>query len=166
MEGTWEQLSLLPPELADPIVSFMGRVYKCKMDLPPYEQALVLVIFGKAKILAHIGPGLDNIEHDGFLQEHFDDEVEVQVTADGLYLWSGKLVEHVKFDEVETWIEGSFTPATQEQWHRFVDGVPPWERSRWLVDEFVRDAVLGACEDDHTKDKHWPPDRFHREEVI
>ncbi len=156
------------PEDREPIVSAKGVVYKCVMDLPPEEQALILVIFGKCKILDYIGPKLDYLWVDGYMQNHFDEEVEALVTADGLYLWSGKVVEHTTLDgdDYETWIEGSFTQATREQWEAYVNENHPWDLSLWLVDEFVRDAVLGSCELDHSMSKHWPPDRFHREDVI
>jgi hypothetical protein len=159
-------LSLYPSDPSEPIVSAKGLVYKCKKDLP-LEKALVVIVFGKPKILRHIGPGLDFLDEDGFLQNHFDEEVEVQIPSDGLYLWTGQVVERTTCDnEVEFWIDGSFEPASRSQWHKYLEGTPPWNVDHWFVDPFVRDSVLGSCEIDHTKSRYWPPDRFHREDVI
>jgi hypothetical protein len=159
-------LSLYPEDETELIISVNGRVYRCKRELPP-EKALVIIVFGKPKVLRHIGPGLDFLDEDGYMQNHFDEEVEVQIPSDGLYIWTGQVVERLNCDsEVEFWIEGTFEPATRSQWRKYLEGTPPWNTGLYLVDEFVRDAVLGACEDDHTKSKQWPPDRFHRKEVI
>jgi len=147
-------------------VSAKGLVYKCEKNLPP-EKALVVILFGKPLILNHIGPGLDFLEADGYLQNHFDEEVEYQKPRNGLYIWSGRVVERLTCrGGVEYWIEGSFKRASKLHWAEHLEGEPPWDESLYFVDRFVWDIVLGACEGDHTKSKHWPPDRFHREEVI
>lgn len=160
-------MSLYPSDPSEPIVSSKGLVYKCKKDLPP-EKALVVIVFGKPKVLDYVGPGLDFLEVDGYLQNHFQEEVELHKLRNGLYIWSGQVVERTSFagDEVEYWVEGDFKKASSLQWVRHLEDDPPWDESLYFADRFVWDAVLGACEDDHTKSKHWPPDRFHREEVL
>lgn len=160
-------MSLYPEGKSEPFISVRGLVYKGKGELPP-EKALVVIVFGKPKVLMYIGPGLDFIYEDGYMQNHFEEDVEIHIPSDGLYIWTGQVVERTSFaeDEVEYWIEGSFEPASRSQWDKYLEGTPPWDTSLYLVDSRIRDLLLEECEEDHTKSKHWPPDRFHREEVI
>ena len=144
-----------------------GLVYKGRRDLPP-EKALVVIVFGMPKVLLYIGPGLDFLYEDGYMQDHFEEYMEVQIPSDGLYIWTGQVVEHTSFegDEVEYWIEGKFDPVSKSQWTNYLEGTPPWDTSLYFADSRIRDLLLEECEEDHTKSKQWPPDRFHREEVI
>ena len=149
-------------------MSVRGLVYKCKRDLPP-EKALVVILFGKPWVLGYIGPGLDFIYEDGYMQNHFEEDVDeaLSTLSDGLYIWSGQVVERTTIDnEVEFWLEGTFEPASSYQWSKYLEGTPPWDIRSYLVDELVRDVILGECESSHPKDKNWPPDRFHRKDVI
>jgi hypothetical protein len=97
----------------------------------PDDMALVVVHEGRGEILDHIGPGLQYVEDSGMRSDYFDPCCEGQ--SSGVFIWEGRMAtETYANGEHDYYLDGTFRPATKEEWYAYLEGKPPWDPSRWV----------------------------------
>lgn len=111
-------------------------LYAYKKDRPA-DRALLVIYFGKAQYLDHIGPGIDYyLSEEPFKEDEYDE-------PNGVYIWEGNLfsvtIHHPDGDyDVECELSGTLRPATPEEWQAHVDEEYLWDRSEWLLPECIK----------------------------
>lgn len=147
-----------------------NQAYKCNQELPGYELALVVVYHKMVLVLEYIGPGLEYLKDDGFLEEHLKEAITDEV--DGVYLWKGILETRSSWDyyngdgDCEEWLEGTFTKVTEEEWKLNLEGEYLWDPTLWLLSKEETEELLAKKEVEYQLKYGWPPTRFQREPVV
>jgi hypothetical protein len=100
----------------------------------PLSKALLIIHEGLCDVLQFIGSDLD------YLQDHCGLREEFQLICDeeksGVYIWEGSLcTSQDYFGEYDEWLDGSFRPATKEEWKAHLDDEYPWDVSLWWKTE-------------------------------
>lgn len=131
-------MSLLDPAVLNPsddnYTSYAEEEYNKER---PLDRALVIWHEGRCKVLDHIGPQLDYVEHVGMLDRYLEQDLE-ECAGDlaGVLVWEGKLDSETIYDhegdaDTDEWLKGTARLATEEEWRAHVDDEWPWDVSLW-----------------------------------
>lgn len=98
----------------------------------PPDRALFALYEERVLILDHIGPGLHYLVELMLMDESFEDLVEGM--PNGVYVWEGRLTKDPSADPCESspYLNGTFRPATKEEWILHITGDELWDRTLWL----------------------------------